>query len=196
MSYVRGNNVALDAPFVTQMMANTELLRRRRTRRPIARAVFIFLMITATSLATATGARASESAVVRVLSGTPFIGGPDGLVLRRGVDGMPLRSGDRLQTPERARAQVDYFDGSITRLDALTVLDMVLVESAGDSSIVESFLQSGRTYNIIKGARAGAVIVRVPGGRALASGAEFALDVDGENVTCLLYTSPSPRDRG
>ncbi|MBI5158116.1 MAG: hypothetical protein HZA58_08940, partial [Acidimicrobiia bacterium] len=87
------------------------------------------------------------SASLRVLAGTVEVQPPSadfGLA----VDGQALEEGYTIRTGVDGRAAIEYFDGSITRLDENTIFTIVTLVDGGDGSKVIVGEQSeGSTYN-------------------------------------------------
>jgi hypothetical protein len=70
---------------------------------------------------------------------------------RAGVEGEPLAAGDTVRTDANGQAQIDYFTGTITRLDVNTtmVVDGLLNAAAGKRISLK--LNAGRTWNRVEG---------------------------------------------
>jgi hypothetical protein len=63
-------------------------------------------------------------------------------------DGVGLRPGDTIRTPPDGRVTIEYFDGSITRLDHATTFTLQeLADEPDGDSVVEALQTSGSTFS-------------------------------------------------
>lgn len=92
------------------------------------------------------GSRTAGTAELRVLAGTVEVQAP-GSGFSGGVDGQVLNEGDTVRTGSDGRAAIEYFDGSVTRLDFLTtftIAEMGILDTG--STVIEGSQTSGNTY--------------------------------------------------
>lgn len=90
--------------------------------------------------------------------------------LVQAAEGEDLRSGDVLRTDAEGRAQIDFFDGSVVRLDRDTEVVLRTVATEPDGDQISLSLSSGRTWN--------RVTPQEPGDR-------FAVDLGGAVATAV-----------
>lgn len=93
-------------------------------------------------------ASAKQFATLRLLDGQVAIQRGNG-AFETGHDNMSLREGDTVRTGPDGRASIDYFDGSLTRLDFDTSFTLVTLETLGDaaSKVIESSQAEGNSYH-------------------------------------------------
>jgi PKD repeat protein len=94
-------------------------------------------------------ASAKQFATLRLLDGQVAVQRGNG-AFETGQDGTSLREGDTVRTGPDGRASIEYFDGSLTRLDFDTSFTLVTLESLGDapaSRIIESSQAEGNSYH-------------------------------------------------
>jgi len=93
-------------------------------------------------------ASAKQFATLRILGGQVAVQRGSG-AFETGQDGTSLREGDTVRTGPDGRASIDYFDGSLTRLDFDTSFTLVTLETLGDAaaSIIESSQAEGNSYH-------------------------------------------------
>ncbi len=94
-------------------------------------------------------ATAKEFATLHVLEGTVEVQRADQEAFGPGSEGDTLRSGDTVRTGTDGRAEIEYFDGSFTRLDFDTTFLLTELASIPDepnSKIIEAQQDSGRTF--------------------------------------------------
>ncbi len=97
----------------------------------------------------------------------------DQLAFTRASDGDGLETGDGIRTESASQAQVDFFDGSLTRLDSRT--GIVLTDLANERKQRISFtLGGGRVWNSVHSVDA--FTLRFPRATATTSDATFAID--------------------
>jgi FecR-like protein len=93
-------------------------------------------------------AGARPFATLDVMAGEAEIerAGQDGF--RPARDGLGLRPGDTIRTPPDGRVTIEYFDGSLTRLDYATTFTLTeLADDPEGPSVVEALHTSGSTFN-------------------------------------------------
>jgi PKD repeat protein len=94
-------------------------------------------------------ASAKQFATLRILDGHVAIQRGSG-AFETGEDGTSLREGDTVRTGPDGRASIEYFDGSLTRLDFDTSFTLVTLETLGDpaaSRVIESSQAEGNSYH-------------------------------------------------
>ena len=93
-------------------------------------------------------ATAKQFATLRLLDGQVAVQRGNG-AFATGQDGMSLREGDTVRTGPDGRASIEYFDGSLTRLDFDTSFTLVTLETLGDAAapIIESSQAEGNSYH-------------------------------------------------
>ncbi len=125
-----------------------------RSRRPIALGLTVLaaVAVVAAYLAfTAGPARAKQFATLRILEGSVEVRTGEG-AFATGTDGQTLRQGNTLRTPPDGRAEIEYFDGSTTRLDhgtEFTLEELESVTGRPQSRRIRGAQGSGRTLNRI-----------------------------------------------
>ena len=88
-----------------------------------------------------------EGATLRILAGTVEVSAA-GAGFTPGADGQALTAGDAVRTLTGGRAAIEWFDGSVTRLDSDTTFTLGVVESLpGGDPVIEGEQDSGATYN-------------------------------------------------
>ena len=94
-------------------------------------------------------ASAKQFATLRLLGGQVAIQHGNG-AFETGQDGTSLREGDTVRTGPDGRASIEYFDGSLTRLDFDTSFTLVTLETRGDaaaSRVIQSSQAEGNSYH-------------------------------------------------
>lgn len=91
--------------------------------------------------------RSTQVATLDILAGSVEVG--TGGAFSAGADGQELREGDTVRTGADGRAAIEYFDGSITRLDSGTSFTIVTLQTIGEggATVVVGQQDSGNTYN-------------------------------------------------
>lgn len=96
-------------------------------------------------------ASAKQIATLRLLGGEVAVQhGDDTTALRPGEDGGSLREGDIVRTGSDGRAAIEYFDGSLTRLDYDTTFSLVTLETLrnpAESTVILGGQATGNSYN-------------------------------------------------
>jgi hypothetical protein len=114
---------------------------------------FILLGVVVLVVAAAACARSSsgtaETAELRILAGTVevAIGDAD---FAAAVDGQVLEAGHTVRTGADGRAAIEYFDGSVTRLDhdtTFTINTLETLDNEDGSKVIEGDQAEGSTYN-------------------------------------------------
>ena len=114
-------------------------------------AVFVLalLLVGAVLIFSGGTASAKQFATLRLLGGQVAVQRGSG-AFETGEDGMSLREGDTVRTGPDGRASIEYFDGSLTRLDFDTSFTLVTLETLGDaaaSKVIESSQAEGNSYH-------------------------------------------------
>ncbi|MEX0826847.1 MAG: FecR domain-containing protein [Acidimicrobiia bacterium] len=85
---------------------------------------------------------------MRVFAGSVEVG-TDGQ-FAAGSDGQTISEGDTVRTGADGRAAIEYFDGSVTRLDHntnFTIVTLQILDNDQGSTVIEGDQESGNTYN-------------------------------------------------
>ena len=120
---------------------------RRKGRLLLAGIIGVVVATTMALLVTAGPATARGTASLAVLEGSVTVEDPQGT--HDGQNGETLEEGDLVRTGVDGRAEIRYFDGSVTRLDRETefeVTDLEMLEETGGKQ-VEGTQTSGRTFS-------------------------------------------------
>src|SRR5437588_1157892 len=150
-------------------------------------------MIGLVMLFTASSASAKEFATLRVIQGSVQVEQPGSHTFAPASDRQSLREGDTVRTAADGRAEIDYFDGSITRMNYKTVFTITKLETLRNtarSKIIEGHETHGQTYNRIVHLTdsQSRVEVTTPTATASVQGTVFTVDVlpDGTTVVKVL----------
>jgi hypothetical protein len=93
-------------------------------------------------------ATARPFATLEILAGSAEVQRAGGDGFRSARDGVGLRPGDTIRTPPDGRVTIEYFDGSLTRLDYATTFTLQELASEPDgTSVVDALQTSGSTFN-------------------------------------------------
>ena len=114
-------------------------------------AVFVLalLLVGAVLIFSGGTASAKQFATLRLLAGQVAVQRGNG-AFETGQDGTSLREGDTVRTGPDGRASIEYFDGSLTRLDFDTSFTLVTLETLGDaaaSTVIEGSQAEGNSYH-------------------------------------------------
>jgi hypothetical protein len=111
-------------------------------------ALFLLGVLVAASACTGT-ATAKQIATLRIFEGQVEVQQGEGAP-QAGEDGASLNEGDIVKTGPDGRAAVEYFDGSLTRLDFNTTFELVTLETIDNdagSKVIEGSQTTGNSYN-------------------------------------------------
>src|SRR3989337_869537 len=92
-----------------------------------------------------------RSATLHILAGTVEVQA-SGAALAPASDGQTVASGDTVLTGADGRAAIEYFDGSVTRLDhdtTFALTDLLIRDDAEHSSLIDTAQVSGDSYHRI-----------------------------------------------
>ncbi|MGH2655109.1 MAG: FecR domain-containing protein [Actinomycetota bacterium] len=106
------------------------------------------LVLAALLFITAGPATAKEFATLHLLEGTVEVQRGDGQ-FGPGGEGQTLQAGDTVRTGPDGRAEIEYFDGSLTRLDldtSFTLRELASLQDEPDSKVIEAEQAEGRTF--------------------------------------------------
>lgn len=123
-------------------------IRRRLTASAVAIAT-LSLLIGGIVLLSGGSATAKQIATLRILEGTVEVKEGSG-PFAPATDGGSLREGDTVRTGPDGRAEIEYFDGSVTRLDVGTTFAITTLETldqAAGSRVIEAEQTSGNSYS-------------------------------------------------
>jgi hypothetical protein len=110
-------------------------------------AVVAVALVAAYVFATAGPATARPFASLDILQGDAEIQLGSAAAFHPATDGATLHRGDTVRTGERGRAEIEYFDGSVTRLDRVTTFTLSELVSTPEESLVVGEQASGSTFN-------------------------------------------------
>jgi PKD repeat protein len=132
-------------------------------------------------------ASAKQFATLRLLGGQVAVQRGNG-AFETGQDGTSLREGDTVRTGPEGRASIDYFDGSLTRLDFDTSFTLVTLETLGDASastVIESSQAEGNSYHRVAALTdsQSRFEIETPTATASVDGTGYALLVDEGSTT-------------
>lgn len=120
-----------------------------RKRLPVLLAlVTAGLVLAAFLFITAGPATAKEFATLHLLEGTVEVQRGDGQ-FGPGEEGQTLQAGDTVRSGPDGRAEIEYFDGSLTRLDldtTFTLRELASLQDEPDSKVIEAEQAEGRTF--------------------------------------------------
>lgn len=106
------------------------------------------LVLAAFLIITAGPATAKEFATLGVIEGTVEVRRGEGAYVA-GREGQTLQAGDAVRTGFDGRAEIEYFDGSLTRLDGdttFTLRELASMPDEPDSKLIEAEQAEGRTF--------------------------------------------------
>jgi FecR-like protein len=119
-----------------------------RRRRPWLIALVLVLVLIAGLLVTAVVARQGDEALAELrVRDTDVQVAAKGAGLAKGAEGQSLTVGDVVQTDNSGQAQVDYFDGSLTRLDVNTRFLIRELSNGPSGRKISLDVKAGRTWN-------------------------------------------------
>lgn len=104
------------------------------------------------------------------------------------ADGQEVRAGDTVHTGFDGRAEIQYFDGSVTRLDFNTVFSIDTLDADGEVTVIVGRHLSGNTYHrVVAFTESGSRFeVATPSAIASVQGTEYALLLDEQNITTVV----------
>lgn len=112
--------------------------------------VLALLLVGAVLVFTGGAASAKQFATLHLLGGQVDVRQSDGDAFVPGTEGVSLHEGDVVRTGTSGRASIEYFDGSLTRLDHDTTFTLVTLETlnnASGSKLIEAEQGDGNSYN-------------------------------------------------
>ena len=114
-------------------------------------AVFVLALLLVGAVLVFSGGTASakQFATLHLLGGQVAVQRGSG-AFASGEDGTSLREGDTIRTGPDGRASIEYFDGSLTRIDFDTSFTLVTLETLGNeasSKVIESSQADGNSYH-------------------------------------------------
>ena len=121
---------------------------RRRVPDWVVLLLALLVLAVAIVVVIAKPATAEQFATLHPKQGVVEVGEDDGGFVA-GQEGQTLEAGDVVRTGDDGRAEIEYFDGSVTRLDASTVFGLEELSSIEDqpgSRVIEVSQQEGRTF--------------------------------------------------
>jgi hypothetical protein len=138
-------------------------------------------------------ATAKEFATLHLLEGAVEVKLAGEGTFASGNEGQTLKTGDVVRTGPDGRAEIEYFDGSLTRLDVGTTFELTELASVTDlsgSKIIEGSQEGGRTLSRVAALTDSESRVEVETPNAIASvrGTEFVtiVNLDGSSEYWLL----------
>ncbi|HSM02947.1 MAG TPA: FecR domain-containing protein [Acidimicrobiia bacterium] len=145
----------------------------------------IVLVAALLPLAACSSSATQESATLHILGGTIEVAPEEG-DFALATDGQELAAGDTIRTGERGRAEIRWFDGSITRLDRSTTVEIDALYSRDDAVVIEVRQGTGNSYHVVSDllfASGSRFDVETPTAVAGVQGTEYAVFVDVEGST-------------
>jgi hypothetical protein len=159
----------------------------------VASAATVTAVVVAFLVFTSGAATAKEFATLHPLGGTVELKPAGESAFVPGSEGRTLKTGDVVRTGADGRAEIEYFDGSVTRLDVSTtfeITELASVTDVPDSKIIEGSQEGGRTLSRVVAltdseSRVG---VETPNAVASVQGTEFVtiVKLDGTSEYWLL----------
>ncbi len=153
-------------------------------------AVFVLalLLVGAVLIFTGGAASAKQIATLRLFGGTVEVQQKGSETFEPGREGVSLHEGDTVRTGPTGRAAIDYFDGSLTRLDHDTTFTMVTLETLGNpesSKVIVGRQDEGSSYNRVAELTdsESRFDVETPTATASVQGTDYALIVEGGTTT-------------
>ena len=136
------------------------------------------------------GGGASQVATLRIFTGSVEISVDDATFVA-GTDGQQLSEGTTVRTGADGRASIDWFDGSVTRLDFGTTFKIVTMELADDESkVIEGEQTSGNSYSRVTALTdsASRFDIETPTATASVQGTIYAifLNPDGTSIVAVI----------
>ena len=164
--------------------------RTRRSLEISITGVFVLalLLVGAVLIFSGGTAAARQVATLHLFGGQVDVQQGDGGAFLPGTEGASLHEGDIVRTGASGRASIDYFDGSLTRLDYDTTFTLVTLETldnANESKVIEGEQGDGSTYNIVAELTdsQSRFEVETPTATASVQGTAYALIVDSGSTT-------------
>ena len=152
-------------------------------------AVFVLALLLVGAVLVFSGGSASahQIATLRLFGGRVVVQHGNGAFVEGG-QGTSLRDGDTVRTGPDGRAAIEYFDGSVTRLDYDTTFTLVRLETLDNpatSKVIEASQMDGSSYNRVTELTdaESRFDVETPTATASVRGTEYALIVDGGSTT-------------
>jgi PKD repeat protein len=152
-------------------------------------AVFVLALLLVGAVLVFSGgtATAKQIASLRLFGGQVLVQHGSG-AFSAGTEGASLREGDTVRTGSDGRASIEYFDGSLTRLDYDTSFTLVTLESLEDSAgskVIEGEQSDGNSFNLVTELvdAESRFDVRTPTATASVRGTVYALIVDEGTTT-------------
>ena len=108
----------------------------------------VLLVVAAAGCARSAGST-DETAELQILAGTVEVAVGDG-DFGAATDGQVLEAGYTVRTGADGRAAIEYFDGSVTRLDhdtTFTITTLETLDNDDESTVIEGEQANGNTYN-------------------------------------------------
>ena len=163
---------------------------KRRVEASLSAIFVISLLLAATVLVFSGGsATARQIATLRILGGSVEVR-HDGGSIQPARDGESLRSGDVVETGTDGRASIEYFDGSLTRLDHETSFELESLETLlneHNSRVIELSQVDGNSYNRVVelGNPGGRFAIRTPATTASVMGTVYVVLVNDVGSTTI-----------
>ena len=141
------------------------------------------------------GSSVAQVATLRIFAGTVEVGSDD-VGFAPGSEGQTLVEGVTVRTGSGGRASIEYFDGSVTRLDndtTFTIITLQILDNAEQSKVIEAEQTSGNTYNRVTELTdsASRFDIETPTATASVQGTTYAiyLDPDGSMLVAVVEGS-------
>lgn len=126
----------------------SEATRRRLERSASAVFMCALLLVGVVLVFWGTSARAKQFATLNILEGVVDVQHGDG-AFQPGREGEALRQGDTLRTGVDGIASIEYFDGSLTRIEdsVFTFLELSTIDEVADSKVIVGEQLQGNSFN-------------------------------------------------
>ena len=126
--------------------------RTRRSLEISMTSVFVLalLLVGAVLIFSGGTASAKQIATLHLFGGPVDVLAQGSDTFHPGTEAASLHEGDTIRTGTNGRASIEYFDGSVTRLDYATTFTLLTLESldaGGDAKVVEARQDEGNSFN-------------------------------------------------
>jgi len=134
------------------------------------------------------------TATLQVLAGTVEVDSGSG-TFEPASSGLRVETGMTVRTGPDGRAEIEWFDGSRTRLDYSTTFRVARMEWADGATVITGEHTTGRTYSfVVAFTDAGSRFdIETPSAIASVQGTEYALFIEEDGTTTLVVLDQSVR---
>jgi hypothetical protein len=127
----------------------TDLRVRRRLSRRL-RLLLVLALLAVLAACTSSGPAATPTTASLAVQALNVQLLAPGVQWVSATNGTTLRGGDRVQTDPSGRAEIDYADGSLTRLDSSTTFTLAKLQTQSHASQAQGDLGVGRSWNRVQ----------------------------------------------